>query len=76
MTKAKSEKTKDSPKKLRLLYAEDNLADAELILLHLKKTGLDFHTEVVDTPGAFQDKLRSHHYDLILSDFGLPNWSG
>ncbi|MHB8654282.1 MAG: response regulator [Terriglobia bacterium] len=67
--------TKDSPGKLRILYAEDNSADAELILLQLKKAGIDFHTEVVDTPESFQDKLRSHHYDLILSDYSMPNWS-
>lgn len=68
-------KTKHSTKKLRILYAEDNSADAELILLQLKKNGFDFHTEVVDTPDSFQDKLRSHHYDLILSDYSMPNWS-
>src|SRR5579859_5859256 len=67
--------TKDSPGKLRILYAEDNSADAELILLQLKKAGIDFHTEVVDTPGSFRDKLRSHRYDLILSDYSMPNWS-
>ncbi|HEV2233204.1 MAG TPA: response regulator [Terriglobia bacterium] len=75
MTKAKLDETRHSPKKLRILYAEDNSADAELILLQLKKNGFDFHTEVVDTPDSFQDKLRSHHYDLILSDYSMPNWS-
>ena len=75
MTKAKLDKTKHSSIKLRILYAEDNSADAELILLQLKKNGFDFHTEVVDTPDSFQDNLRSHHYDLILSDYSMPNWS-
>jgi two-component system cell cycle sensor histidine kinase/response regulator CckA len=76
MTKANSEKAKDSPRTLRVLYVEDNPADAELVLLQLKKHGFDLHAEVVDTSEAFQDKLRANPYDIILSDCRLPNWSG
>jgi two-component system, cell cycle sensor histidine kinase and response regulator CckA len=61
---------------LRVLILEDKQQDVELCLLELKKAGFELHADVVDTEEAFAGKLRSQVYDLILSDYGIPAWSG
>src|SRR5271169_2137757 len=76
MAKAEPGKTNDSPRSLRVVYVEDNPADADLVLRQLKKAGFELHAEVVDTPEAFQERLRSNPYDIILSDYNLRAWSG
>src|SRR5215469_493090 len=65
-----------SGKMLRVLYVEDNPADAELCLMQLEQAGFKFKAEVVDTAKEFAEKLRSEPYDLVLADYGLPGWSG
>ncbi len=60
---------------LRLLLAEDNPADAHLLLSHLKRVGYVLTYDIVDLPESFRDKLQSD-YDLILSDHNLRTWTG
>ena len=62
--------------KLRLLFVEDNPVDAELALKQLQKSGFEVSADIVQTADDFRSKLASGHYDIILSDVGLPNWSG
>jgi two-component system cell cycle sensor histidine kinase/response regulator CckA len=76
MTKTSSEKVIDSSKRLRVLYVESSPADAELVLLQLKKAGFDLTADVVSTRDDFLEKLRFGPYDIILTDCRLPNWSG
>src|ERR1700722_2343913 len=61
---------------LRVLILEDKQQDVELCFLEVQKAGFELHADVVDTEEAFTEKLRSHVYDLILSDYGIPAWSG
>lgn len=65
-----------SPANLRLLHLEDNLADAELILLQITAEwpGCEIHR--VDTRHDFMAALQRGGFDLILSDFSLPNFNG
>ncbi|MBS0630786.1 MAG: response regulator [Verrucomicrobia bacterium] len=65
-----------SPANLRLLHLEDNLADAELILLQITAEwpGCEIHR--VDTRHDFLTALQRGGFDLILSDFSLPNFNG
>src|ERR1700719_1535840 len=62
--------------RLRVLVLEDKQQDVELCFLELRKAGFELQADVVDTEEAFAEKLRSHVYDLILSDYGIPAWSG
>jgi CheY-like chemotaxis protein len=61
---------------LRILILEDNSQDAELCLLELKKAGFRVEADAVDTEDAFALRLESQNYDLILSDYRVPNWTG
>lgn len=61
---------------LRVLMLEDNPRDVELCIQELKKAGFELQADAVDTEEAFAAKLQSCIYDLILSDFRIPTWSG
>ena len=61
---------------LRLLMIEDSLEDAELILLHLRTQGLDCTCVRVDSMEAFLAQMKAAAWDLVLSDFSLPDTDG
>jgi PAS domain S-box-containing protein/putative nucleotidyltransferase with HDIG domain len=60
---------------LRILYVEDTPADAELIILRLKKEGFVFEWQRVDTAETYLQAL-AEVPDLILADWNLPQFSG
>ncbi len=62
--------------RLRVLILEDNQRDAELFIQKLKETGFSFDADTVDTEQAFVASFQSRVYDLILSDYSIPEWSG
>ena len=57
---------------LKILVLEDNENDADLLHRELKKSGLSFISETVQTREEFENAL--HHFipDIILSDYSLP----
>jgi diguanylate cyclase (GGDEF)-like protein len=62
--------------KLQLLLVEDNVADAEIVARHLKKTGLDFNIRRVQTETDMLTALGEIEPSLIISDFSLPQFDG
>jgi CheY-like chemotaxis protein len=62
--------------RLRILLVEDAAADAELITRELQASKLPFVLTRVETESAFRHELAAHPPDLILSDHGLPTFSG
>lgn len=60
---------------LRLLHLEDSLPDHELVLAHLRRTGLKAEVLHVADGAAFEAAL-AQPWDVILSDYNLPGYSG
>jgi len=60
---------------VRILIAEDDRADAELVTATLVKAGYRLTFDIADTPGDFRLKLRGRDYDIILADFNLGSWT-
>jgi len=60
--------------KLRILILEDNLNDADLLNRELKKSGLSFTSEIVQTRKEYEFALQHFNPDLILSDYSLPSF--
>src|SRR5688572_14214414 len=60
---------------LRVLIAEDSREDAELLLRELKRAGFEVKPRRVDTEAEYCECL-SENFDLILSDFRMPHFSG
>lgn len=63
-------------KPLRVLIVEDSEDDAQLILHELKCGGFEPNFERVDTPEAMQTVLDKQAWDIILSDYVMPRFSG
>jgi signal transduction histidine kinase len=59
---------------LRILILEDNQSDADLLQRELKKSGLIFTAEIVQTRVDFEKSLHDFNPDLILSDYSLPSF--
>lgn len=62
--------------KLRILILEDNPNDAELIQHELRRGGLSFAAEKVETRKDFQKALEEFKPDIILADYTLPQFDG
>jgi PAS domain S-box-containing protein len=63
-------------KEIKILCLEDVEADAVFIREKLKSEGLIFQFDYVSTEAEFTEKLRSVNYDIVLSDYNLPGFSG
>lgn len=62
---------------LRIIFVEDSRDDYDLILRNLQKEGLKLGEVLrVEDGTAFRNALSSKTWDLILSDFKLPMFSG
>lgn len=63
-------------KKIRILFLEDNLLDFELVSEYLESEGLKSEIQHATNKAEFERALDSGQFDLILSDYGLPGYSG
>ena len=63
-------------KTLNILIVEDSEDDALLVLHRIKKGGYNFEFERVDTFEKMQLALTQKTWDIILSDYAMPNFSG
>jgi diguanylate cyclase (GGDEF)-like protein len=61
---------------LRLLVVEDNVSDAELVVLHIRRAGIACVWRRVETKHEMHQALREFHPDLILADYTLPQFDG
>lgn len=61
---------------LRVLVIEDSAQDAELIVAELERGGYDVVWERVETADAMRAALGQTTWDLVLSDYSLPNFTG
>lgn len=59
---------------LKILVLEDNKNDADLLHRELKKSGLSFISETVQTREEFENALHNFSPDIILSDYSLPSF--
>jgi DNA-binding NtrC family response regulator len=62
------------PSNIRILILEDNQNDADLLNRQLKKSGLSFTPEIVQTRVGFEHALQHFNPDLILADYSLPSF--
>ncbi|HEY6224836.1 MAG TPA: response regulator [Gemmatimonadales bacterium] len=61
---------------LRVLLVEDSADDARLLVRQLGTAGYDVTHRRVDTPDAMQDALERSVWDIVISDYSMPQFSG
>lgn len=60
---------------LKLLLLEDNVEDAELIQVLLRRAGIDFSAVIASNEEEFLTALDSNGYHAVLADNALPQYS-
>jgi signal transduction histidine kinase len=65
----------DPSRCLRVLHIEDSELDHELVLAHLLRGGLNAQARRIESEAEFR-ALLGDEWDVILSDFNLPGFSG
>ncbi len=63
-------------KPLKALIVEDSKEDAVLLLHHLLKEEYDVQSEIVQTAAEMKTALAEGVWDIILSDYSMPQFSG
>ncbi|HSB24367.1 MAG TPA: histidine kinase [Burkholderiaceae bacterium] len=61
---------------LRVLHLEDAEIDHQLACAQLQRAGFEVHALRVDTEDAFRRALAAGPWDVVLSDFNVPGFSG
>src|ERR1051325_2656825 len=61
---------------IRALLLEDTRQDADLILYELKSKGFVVESKVARNREEFLEALKEGNFDVILSDYRLPQWTG
>ena len=64
------------PKALRILCVEDSEDDTELLLRELRKGGFAPEHCRVDNEEAMRAALASSIWDIVVSDYSMPNFDG
>jgi PAS domain S-box-containing protein len=68
--------TSHTTRSLRLLLVEDSTDDAELLVHTLRHGGYDIRHERVQTADEMRRALQTAEWDLVISDYSLPTFSG
>src|SRR6266478_2590644 len=61
---------------LCVLMIEDSEDDALMVLRELKRAGYDVNSKLVDSSDTLKASLAAQQWDLIVSDFSMPRFSG
>ena len=59
---------------LRVLIVEDREADAAILVRELRRSGYDLTYERVETENAMTKALAERTWDLVLSDYSMPQF--
>ena len=63
-------------KPIKVLIVEDSEDDAALLINTLQRGGYDPAYEIVETSQAMTDALNRQEWDLVISDYSMPSFSG
>lgn len=61
---------------LKVLIAEDSVDDTFFIVRELQRGGYNVHFERVETAANMEAALRSGDWDLVISDYSMPQFGG
>jgi diguanylate cyclase (GGDEF)-like protein len=61
---------------LRVLIVEHSTDDVELCVRELERAGFTLQINVVQNLEEFSECVRAESYDVVLTDYRLPEWTG
>lgn len=66
----------DSQRKINVLVVEDSVASYKAIVSVLENFGFIISSERVEWKEEFQKKILEKHWDIVISDYYLPDFDG
>lgn len=76
MIAATSQEPENERDELRVLIVEDSEIDGELVIRELKRYGYTVRSSRVDTVPALKAALETQSWDVVLSDYAMPRFTG
>jgi two-component system cell cycle sensor histidine kinase/response regulator CckA len=70
------EPTEPARQSLRIIHVEDSQDDADLVLLELRRAGFKPTVTRVETVEAMNAALAEKEWDVVISDYSMPKFSG
>lgn len=64
------------PRPLNALIVEDSEDDAALVVRELRNAGFEVFGERVETAADMRAALAGRHWDVVISDYAMPHFSG
>ena len=64
------------PRTIRVLIVEDSEDDVLLLVWELKRGGYRVDYQAVDTRAGMEAALRAGPWDIVISDYSMPDFSG
>jgi len=61
---------------IRVLIVEDSEDDCALVIRELQRGGYEVQFQRVDTPAGLKSACDAQQWDLVISDFSMPQFSG
>ncbi len=61
---------------IKILLLEGNPADADLCIRKLKRAEITVDIDLAHGSQEFLEYVRAQSYDIVLTDYRLPRWSG
>lgn len=61
---------------IRILYADDNVSDRELVRDAIERDPGEIQIAEVDSRQQFESKLADDDFDVVLSDINIPGYEG
>jgi CheY-like chemotaxis protein len=61
---------------LRLLIGEDSEDDAVLLAKELTRSACTVRVARVDTPEGLREAFAAQAWDIVISDYSMPHFSG
>ncbi|MBZ0112715.1 MAG: response regulator [Thermoanaerobaculia bacterium] len=63
-----------NPSPIRVMLLEDSPDDADLVVLELRREGLDIVYERFETAASMKQALSEESWDVVISDYSMPSF--
>jgi signal transduction histidine kinase len=64
------------PSPLRVLFVEDEVDDVDLVVREIRRSGYEPVTRRVETAADMRAALSNEAWDVVISDYSMPTFSG
>src|SRR5271167_606348 len=61
---------------LHILFVHSGTIDVENCLQEIRRVHVEVSADVIQTPEEFVKRLKSKHYDVVITEYPVRHWKG